>query len=65
MYAMYGQSIKNFVFDALPSKKAIDHRSFDFGVMHQSPPAIDRLPSVIYYITEGNALPYIAYITFG
>ncbi len=23
--------------------------------MHQLPPAIDRLPSVIYYITEGNA----------
>jgi len=32
MYAMYGQSIKNFVFDALPSKKAID----------QSPPYIAK-----------------------
>jgi len=32
--------------------------------MHQSPEAIDRLPSLYHHITEGNALPP-SYIAFG
>ncbi len=34
--------LPSFSFLCFYVKKAIDHRSFDFGVMHQSPPYIAK-----------------------